>query len=173
MECMKTLNDKKLANELLQMAEVDQAMRNKAIDDESAWDASIDEANTIRLTEIIEQVGWPTIPKVGSEASHAAWLLVQHASSLAFMKRCLQLMKDAPRGAVSPSNLAFLEDRVLMMDGKPQIYGTQFQSVGEEMKVYPIVNPDEVNLRRANVGLGTFEENKTRLSELYHKPIVD
>ena len=39
-----------------------------------------------------------------------------------------------------------------MMDDKPQIYGTQFQAVAEGMKVYLMENPDEVNLRRSNVG---------------------
>ena len=61
-------------------------------------------------------------------------------------------MKGAPAGAIKPSNIAFLEDRILMMDGKPQIYGTQFQAVAEGMKVYLMENPDEVNLRRSNVG---------------------
>lgn len=170
---METLYDKTLASELLQMAEVDQAMRLKAIEDETAWDASVDDANASRLAEIIEQDGWPTIPKVGGEASHAAWLLVQHAPGLDFMKRCLKLMKAAPSGAVNPTNVAFLKDRVLMMEGKPQIYGIQFQGTDEGMKVHPIENPDEVDIRRTSVGLSTLAENKVRLSELYHKPIID
>lgn len=170
---METHYDKVLANELLQMAEVDQAMRRKAIEDDTHWDASVDETNTARLAAIIEREGWPTIPKVGEDASHAAWLLIQHAPSLDFMKSCLQKMKDAPNGAVRLSDIAFLEDRILTLDGKPQIYGTQFQTIGKEMKAYPMENPDEVNSRRASVGLGTFEENKARLSELYHKPITN
>lgn len=170
---METNLNTTLVNELLQMAEVDQAMRMKAIEDETLWDVSVDETNNARLAAIIEQDGWPTIPKVGEEASHAAWLLVQHAPSLDFMKSCLQMMKDAPLYAVKASNIAYLEDRVLMMDGKPQIYGTQYRTVGEGMKVYLMENPDEVNLRRASVGLGTFEDDKARLIELYHKPVID
>jgi len=55
---VKVLYDKTPAGELLQMAEVDQAMRLKAIEDETAWDASVDEANIFRLEEIIEQNDW-------------------------------------------------------------------------------------------------------------------
>jgi hypothetical protein len=83
---MGTLNQS-LANELLQMAETDQAMRIKVINGEAEWDSSVDQQNQARLMSIIEEYGWPTIPKVGAEASHAAWLLIQHSPDLKFMER--------------------------------------------------------------------------------------
>lgn len=163
---METLNQS-LADELLKMAENDQAMRMKAINGEADWDSSVDEANQTRLKEIVDKEGWPTIPRVGAEASHAAWLLVQHAPSLEFMERCLELMETLPNGEVSPANIAYLKDRVLMMVGKPQVYGTQFQGSGKEMHVYPIESAEHVDERRSSVGLGTFAENEARLRELY------
>ena len=170
---MESLLDKPLADELMQMVQIDQDMRNKAIDDESAWDWSVDEENTKRLKDMVEAMGWPSITMVGEGASQAAWLLVQHAPSLDFMKHCLELMKALPKNEVNPANIAYLEDRVLMMDGKPQIYGTQFQGIGKDLKVYRIEDPEHVNERRASVGLGTFEENETRIHELYGKPKQD
>jgi hypothetical protein len=56
------------------MSEVDQKMRKS-----EQWDSSIDLANTQRMKEIVEQMGWPTRSKVGGHASEMAWLLVQHA----------------------------------------------------------------------------------------------
>jgi hypothetical protein len=164
---MEAHTDNPLAAELTQMAETDQQMRLKAMKNETAWDSTVDEQNTERLKDIIRKTGWPTVPKVGQEASQAAWLLVQHATELEFMKECLSLMKLSAPGELNPANVAYLEDRVLMMDGKPQIYGTQFRDVGEGMKVYPIEDVENVNVRRSGVGLGTLEEYEARLREMY------
>lgn len=156
-----------LADELLHLCEIDQNMRMKAIDEGAAYDPLVDQDSQTRMMEIIESDGWPTISKVGPEASNAAWLLVQHAPSLEFMERCLTLMKTCPAGEVKPANIAFLEDRVLMINGEPQIYGTQFQGRGKDMKVYPIKDPEHIDERRASVGLDTFKENEERIHQLY------
>ena len=67
--------------------------------------------------------------KVDQEA-RKAWLLVQHADAdVKFQRRCLDLMARLPKGEVSISNLAYLTDRVLLAEGKKQLYGTQFTSV--------------------------------------------
>ena len=163
---MEALNEP-LASELLKMAEDDQAMRMKVINGEAAWDSTIDERSQKRLTAIVHEQGWPTIPKVGAEASNAAWLLAQHAPDVKFKEYCLELMENAPPGEVKPANIAYLRDRVLMMNGKPQIYGTQFQGTGEDMHVYPIEDIDHVDERRARVGLGTFAKDEARLREVY------
>jgi hypothetical protein len=76
-------------------------------------------------------------------------------------------MKDLPANEVSPTNIAYLEDRVLMMSGEPQIYGTQFQGLGKDMHVYSIRDPDNVGKRRADVGLGGFAENEARVRKMY------
>jgi hypothetical protein len=156
-----------LANELLQMAEVDQAMRGKVTKCEAEWDSSVDQRNQTRLKEIIEQYGWPTISKVGTEASHAAWLLVQHAPDPTFMEQCLVIMENLPASEVNPADIAYLKDRVLMMHNKPQIYGTQFQGTGHNMHVYPIEDVEHVDERRASVGLDTFAENEARMRRMY------
>jgi hypothetical protein len=48
------------------------------------------------LDEIIKEIGFPTIEKVGKEANEAAWLVIQHSIALPnFMKRCASLLKEA------------------------------------------------------------------------------
>ena len=55
-----------------------------------------------------------------------------------------------------------LEDRILVNSGEKQIYGTQFyweESDGQKiLKFYPIEDESNLNQRRAEMGLGTFEE---------------
>lgn len=85
------------------------------------------------------------------------------------MKQCLELMKAA-RGDVAPANVAFLEDRLLTMEGKPQIYGTRFHKEGDEWKPFPIQDFARVDERRAGVGLGTFAENTEHIRSMYGQP---
>ncbi|HUC90080.1 MAG TPA: DUF6624 domain-containing protein [Patescibacteria group bacterium] len=165
---METITPNPLSTELLEMSQADREMRTKAIKDMSLWDDSIDHRNTTRLKEIVAKTGWPTIPKVGAEASRAAWLLVQHAyADPEFMKECLALMKQADKGEVNPADVAFLEDRLLTMDEKPQIYGTQFRTIDGITEPLPMEYPEHVDERRASVGLGTFAENEARIKDMY------
>jgi len=150
------------------MAKEDREMRINAMHDMSRWNEDIDRKNTARLKEIVAAIGWPTIPKVGSGASQCAWLLVQHATKeLDFMKHCLDLMKAAAKGDTLPANIALLEDRLLTIDGKPQIYGTQFQTINGVTKPFPIEDFKHVDGRRKQVGLNTFAENEARIMARY------
>jgi hypothetical protein len=54
--------------------------------------------------------------------------------------------------------MALMEDRMLMNNGFPQIHGSQII----HNSVYEIVDPVNVNKRRASVGLGTIEGNTRR-----------
>src|SRR5207244_6160203 len=89
---------------------------------------AIDADNTAWLKDVVRRHGWPGCSLVGAEAANAAWLLVQHADrDPAFQRECLSLMEAAvAAGDASPADLAYLTDRVLRAEGKPQRYGTQF-----------------------------------------------
>ncbi|MBU1083037.1 hypothetical protein KKE14_01180 [Patescibacteria group bacterium] len=129
----------KIAKEIIQMAREDQNMRFATQKDNSKWDPEIDKRNTNRLKEIVADIGWPTISKVSKEASFKAWLLIQHADEdLIFQKHCLKLMKSEEKSGVDPENVMFLEDRIRVSEGKPQLHGTQFrknQQTGKLEKV--------------------------------------
>jgi predicted nucleic acid-binding protein len=86
----------------------------------------IHEKNNARIKEIIKSYGWPGISAVGKEGSEAAWLIVQHAVlDTKFMNECLSLLREAVhQGEAEGWCLAYLQDRVLTMSDKPQIYGT-------------------------------------------------
>lgn len=97
----------KLGDELLRRSTADQAMRNGVIEsgDMSLWDDEIDKQNTDYLEKVVDEGGWPTISKVGDEASQVAWLLVQHADHKPeFQAKCLELLKTFPDTEVRPAN---------------------------------------------------------------------
>src|SRR5258708_32417370 len=87
-----------------------------------------DQDNTAWLKSVIKKEGWPTISKVGEEASHAAWLIVQHADlDIKFQEDCLALLQKTWKNHdINPRNLAYLTDRVAVNTGLEQTYGTQF-----------------------------------------------
>ncbi len=162
--------DRALAAELLQMSLADQDAR-------AAWlalprDASgrtgpdgeaaaelvqrLDREHTQRMKQIVAEHGWPTRSLVGVEGSHAAWLLVQHADrDPEFQAKCLELMRAAvAAGEADASELAYLEDRVRVAQGRLQLYGTQLESDGTGgWRAKPVEDPGGLDARRAKLGL--------------------
>jgi hypothetical protein len=112
------------------------------------------------LNEIIDTIGYPTIDKVGEEASEAAWLVIQHSiGQPAFMKKCMELLENVViENKTNPKHLAYLADRIAVFEGKPQLYGTQFDW-DENGELSPNLFDDlaKVNQRRKSIGLNTLE----------------
>jgi hypothetical protein len=127
-----------------------------------------DTQNTAWLKQLVDRQGWPTVTQVGTDGAHAAWLLVQHADAdVKFQRRCLDLMTALPKDEVPPSKVAYLTDRVLLAEGKKQIYGTQFSVIDGRYQPRPLEDEANVDRRRAAVGLETLAENLKRMEEYY------
>ncbi|NEK60295.1 hypothetical protein GCU56_20775 [Geodermatophilus sabuli] len=142
--------DQALHDELIAMLERDQSGRTGGPDPEG------DAARTARLAEILDTHGWPTYALVGEDGEDAAWAVAQHSDAdPAFQRRALELLRRAVAdGQASPGNLAYLEDRVAVGAGQPQLYGTQV-GCGPDGPVpaTPIADQAAVDERRAAAGL--------------------
>ena len=174
-----------LGQELLKMGEEDQRLRaegqklweTKGPDSPEAkavWDkqAVLDKKNQARLKEIVAEHGWPGVNLVGLSAANAAFLIVQHAD-LETQKEYLPMLKAAvKRRDALPDWAATLEDRVLVAEGKPQIYGTQvlMPAGSTKWELCPIQNEARVDARRAAVGLGPLEEYLKNFGIEYKPP---
>lgn len=131
--------------------------------------------NAARLKEIIAEHGWPGHSLVGEDGAIAAWFIAQHSiSDPPFQRRALELLREAhKKGEVSPRAIAFLEDRISVFEGRPQIYGTQFEPDEHGMpQPCPIADPDHVNERRLAIGMNTIEE-RTRELQAEYQPEYD
>jgi hypothetical protein len=129
---------------------------------------AIDEANTKWLTGVVEKYGWPTNTLVDKDGANAAWLLVQHADhDPKFQRRCLDLMSKLPKGEVSQADLAYLTDRVLLAQGKNQLYGTQFSVVDGIWKPRALEDEANVDKRRAEAGLPPLAEYRKLIEREY------
>ncbi len=149
--CGDEVAEPELRDELLEMMEADQAERTG---DTPA--VSNDQARTDRLREIIDEHGWPTCDLVGEEANSAAWVIAQHADQdVEFQQQALELMREAVAdGVADATELAYLEDRVAVNTDRPQRYGTQVQCVDGHAEPQELEDPDTVDERRAEVGMG-------------------
>ena len=156
-----------LKNELIARADRDQEVLQSVKDAGELMDDEyhpelrrLHEENTKRAKEVL-QGGWPAISQVGEEGSDAMWLIVQHSIlEPEFMLSCVpELERLVQEGEAKSWHLAFLQDRALMLQEKPQIYGTQhvFDNNGE-LQPYKLANPEAVDERRKAVGLESLEE---------------
>jgi hypothetical protein len=128
----------------------------------------IDEDNTKWLRHVVEKHGWPTFTMVGKDGAHAAWLLVQHADKdRKFQRECLDLMKNLLPNEADRKDYAYLTDRVLLAEGKKQLYGTQFHQVNGRWEPRLLEDPLGVDERRKEMGLGTLEEYRKQMESVY------
>jgi hypothetical protein len=116
------------------------------------------------MRHILDRFGLPTRAMVGAQGSDAAMLIVQHNADL--QAPVLAMARAAPAGQVSPQALAMLEDRLLVHDGKPQRYGTQFTLAPDgQFRFAPTAAIEGLETRRAQAGLPPFAQYVCLLEE--------
>src|ERR1700733_16336618 len=143
--------DEQLRTELLRRVEIDQVAR-KAMDLDGVREA--DGENLPWLKGVIAAHGWPGASLVGTDGAHAAWLLAQHADAEpAFQRQCLDLLTAAvDAGEATRRELAYLTDRVLLAEGKPQVFGTQVSRQDGQMVPLDLRDPNGLDERRGAGG---------------------
>lgn len=127
---------------------------------ENEIDAKIDRQNLIKVISLIEKCGMPTTKQISAKQMNTIWLVLQHADNENRKKYFKILKKSAKNGDLSEGQIAIMQDRILMMDGKPQIYGSQIVENKETRKweIYNLKNSKLVDKRRAKVGLSPLDE---------------
>jgi len=112
-------------------------------------------ANSAWLRVQMAEIGWFTIADYGADSDNAAWHLVQHADSeVRFQRATLEFLESLPQGATSRTNLAYLQDRVAVNEGRPQRYGTQGRCTAEgEWRPYEVEAPAQLATKRESLGI--------------------
>jgi len=122
--------------------------------------AETDSLNLIKVKSILDSRGWLGADIVGEKGNSCLFLVIQHAD-LSTQEKYLPMMREAVKsGNARASSLALLEDRVALRQGKKQIYGSQI-GWNKDTKLYfvsPLEDPDNVDKRRAEVGLQPLSE---------------
>lgn len=176
-----------IAEELLERKALDQFVRSRDFGSMTqeerreafAESSEVDAENTEWLRTLVAQHGWPTVTRVGPDASAAAFLLAQHADAdPAFQAEMLPVLERAgERGEVNARDVAYLTDRVRVKQARPQVYGTQYYvRVGENgaamadaqgrlTYLLPVVeNVEGLDERRAEAGLDPWSQYEARMA---------
>ncbi|MFZ1527492.1 MAG: DUF6624 domain-containing protein [Ferruginibacter sp.] len=157
-----------VTQQLLKIDELDQRYRNQIEYIETKYGRNsnelkyllkemdlADSMNLIQVESILNKYGWLGNDKIGSQANTTLFLVIQH-SDLSIQEKYLPLMKEAvKKGNAKARDFALLEDRVAVFQGKMQNYGSQlfWSRVTNAYFILPLADPDNVDKRRAEVGL--------------------
>ena len=164
--------DKHLVAILDTIYQLDQSYRDELekISEEFGWKSEqikehwekidkIDSVNLTKVKQILDERGWLGTEKIGDQGDMTLFLVIQH-SDLESQEKYLPVLRAAVKKGNSKANyLALLEDRVALRKGEKQIYGSQVGRNEEtgEAYVLPLIDPDNVDKRRAEVGLGKLK----------------
>ena len=169
--------NKPLQQELHMMAAQDQAARKEI--GKAGWGKApkelkekvkkIDQANTERLKTIIKKHSWLSKELVGKEGVGAAFLIIQHSPDTAFQESMLPYIEKSflNGDGISGQQVSLLTDRVLLINGKKQRYGTQYDVVDGAIIFKPIKDEKDVDERRAKMQMPPLDFYKKMMEEIH------
>ncbi len=131
-----------------------------------------DSLNLVEVEKIIQNYKYPGKSLVGEPTNEAAWYVIQHSDKI---EQYFPVIEKAGKDGELPKRLvAMMQDRMLMNQNRPQVYGTQVagRKLGATDEwfnfVWPIEDPENVNTRRREVGFtNSVEENAERMEVEY------
>jgi hypothetical protein len=97
---------------------------------------------------------WPTKSIVGAAGVHAVYLLAQTDTGLG--RSVLHRMMEAGPTESPAADVATFEDRLRLVWGRKQIYGTQFRMENGSVVLSPMEDSAHADLRREGAALPPF-----------------
>ncbi|MGQ0532057.1 MAG: DUF6624 domain-containing protein [Caulobacteraceae bacterium] len=124
--------------------------------------AAVHDENAALLARAFDAIGWPGRHALGEDGARAAFLILQHAIGHPdLQRRGLALMLEAiPRGQANALDAAYLSDRIAVLEGHAQTFGTQFDwDANGQLSPALIREPETLDERRASVGLPSIADS--------------
>lgn len=120
----------------------------------------VDAENLARLREIISEHGWPGQSLVGRDGATASFLILQHADHESQVEYFPLVEAVVEAGEFERRQFALLQDRVLVGEDKPQIFGTQlyWDDATGRWELFPIKDEANVDSRRQEIGMMPLAE---------------
>jgi hypothetical protein len=110
--------------------------------------------NEEALFKLLDVYGWPTASAVTEIAAAGAAMIINHSDLHTRMQYFPMLEEAFQKGEAQPLRYAKMRDRLLVEEGKEQLYGTQWRFEGSQKVPWPIKDPEHVDRRREEIGLG-------------------
>lgn len=153
-------NDRSIREDLKRMG--NPAYENASPYVRTLWikQSALDSINQIELEKIIEKYGYPGRDLVGTVLEDAAFYVIQHAP-VEYQKKYFPVVKKAAMEKQIEAQLyGYLLDRILMHEGKKQIFGTQavYNKETHRLEIYPISDMKGLRDLREFMGMDSLEE---------------
>lgn len=117
-----------------------------------------DSINQKEICDILDTRGFAGKETVG-DACAVYWLIIQHAP-VALQKKYFPLFVEAMnRGDIAKSQVAMMDDRIAMFEGRPQKYGSQIVEDEQGRRVvYRLLDPEKVDEWRKQMELNPLAD---------------
>ena len=116
----------------------------------------VDQKNLEAIKVILNDCGW--LEALDEEAHNALFIILQHGDYETMKQYYPTVAQMMEKGKLAKDDWAAMTDRLLMNEGKLQIYGTQTFADGQNGNwVWPVEKPEELPSRRTAVGLPDME----------------
>ncbi len=123
-----------------------------------------DSINQVKVSKILDTQGWPSKKVIGERGTSTLFFVIQHANLKTQVKYLPIITKAVESNNLPKRQYAMFYDRLVLRQGKRQVYGTQLASSKGSKKHYvlPLEDAKNVDKRRARMGLNTMQENLNR-----------
>ncbi len=117
----------------------------------------LDSLSFDKITHIIDVFGYPS-RSIAGESNNIPFYILSFAPINVKEKYVNQLILAADRDDISWKSLAYFIDKLKVAKAEKQVYGTQGNYDKDyHFILYPCIDPDNLNARRAKVGLERLE----------------
>lgn len=146
-----------------------QAIKDFRIGKISASDLTeINMKNVIIVKKIISEIGFPTINLTSQKAYKAAVLVVLHSGDIEFLNQSIKDLENTDPISIHKRDIAYMIDKTRIIQKLPQVFGTQYNIDKDgALKYIDIEKPEELEKRRAEYEMESFEEYKKVVDNLY------
>jgi VWFA-related protein len=131
------------------------------------------EANSLRLCQILKENGWTSKPLVGAEAAEVSSTIFTDSPSLEFQQNLAPVMEAAFEiGEISKSSYARIVDQLRVRAGKKQVFGTSVGISKDLLFLYPIENEAKLAELRREYELPPLVDQIRRLEQKYQAVVI-
>lgn len=117
-------------------------------------------SNEDKIRQYLDTYGWPDPKDSGERGNWTICNVIQHSDNAVRIKY-LPMMEEAVKAKkLEPRFLVRAADRIATEQGELQIYGGQMKFYPEtkSFNVWPVFDPENIDKRRAEIGLGPIAE---------------
>lgn len=171
--------DKKLRQELLEMAEKERELLLQVLGKDQPKQSDQEKLNKLyeknigKLCEIIKTSGWPTTPLVDADGVISTFQILKNGGPFELQRDLLPVIVEAiKKDPLQKPEFAGLYDRLRVSAGMKQLFGTQAVSRGGFLILYPIEDESKLNERRREYGLADMDAQIRKLERTYGKSLI-